>query len=209
MWDPINGFGISTSVSNYCVQGGPLHSISLNYTANGYDRHCLTRHLEDSPKYGEMHGLRYTQEIIESLISNATTYHEFRTRLEIGPHKHVHDGTGGEMPGPSSPNGMFFFFSFSFSIRKTLTNSYKWLIDPIFFLHHAQVDRLWDQWQQRQPQTRTQEFVGKDNLGYDVDLSSELDVMGLDEREVRISDVMTTLGGSLCYRYSVTDRQFR
>ncbi len=47
----------------------------------------------------------------------------FRRELEVGPHNGLHVMVGGTMAGMSSPN------------------------DPVFFLHHAMVDRLWAQWQ--------------------------------------------------------------
>lgn len=48
-----------------------------------------------------------------------------RKYLEIKLHNPVHAIIGGQMATGSSPN------------------------DPVFFLHHANVDRLWDVWQQR------------------------------------------------------------
>lgn len=49
----------------------------------------------------------------------------FRAALEGGPHNFVHVWVGGNMGGAGSPN------------------------DPVFFLHHAMVDRLWAKWQKR------------------------------------------------------------
>ena len=46
------------------------------------------------------------------------------------------------------------------------------------------------------------EFGGKDNLGYDVDLSHVLNMMGLAEKEVQVSEIMSTYRGLLCYSYS-------
>ncbi len=53
------------------------------------------------------------------------TYREFRPALEVGPrlHNFGHNWVGGSMAMMSSPQ------------------------DPIFFLHHANVDRLWALWQ--------------------------------------------------------------
>ena len=54
-----------------------------------------------------------------------TTFREFRTTLEAGPrlHNFGHNWIGGSMNMMSSPQ------------------------DPVFFLHHANVDRLWALWQ--------------------------------------------------------------
>ncbi len=46
--------------------------------------------------------------------------------LESGPHDNIHIGTGGFMGAFMSP------------------------VDPLFWLHHANLDRLWDIWQRRQ-----------------------------------------------------------
>lgn len=67
-----------------------------------------------------------------------TSQPSFRNRLEgwidgadgepIGLHNLVHEWVGGTMTYMSSPN------------------------DPVFFLHHANIDRLWAQWQRKHPQ---------------------------------------------------------
>ncbi len=51
----------------------------------------------------------------------------FRPALESPPHDIIHGRMGRHMAAMTSPN------------------------DPIFFLHHAQVDRLWARWQQTHP----------------------------------------------------------
>jgi tyrosinase len=51
--------------------------------------------------------------------------------LETGPHDNVHGGVAG-------PDGVGFMIS------------YLSPVDPIFFLHHANIDRLWDVWTRRQ-----------------------------------------------------------
>lgn len=69
-------------------------------------------------------------------ILDLTSYEDFRRGLEA-IHGDVHVLVGGHMRRASvSPN------------------------DPIFFLHHAQVDRLWALWQLRHPQAR---YVGDPN----------------------------------------------
>lgn len=51
------------------------------------------------------------------------TVNGFRPNIELGPHAQVHGRVGGHMMPMSSPN------------------------DPLFFLHHCNVDRLWAMWQ--------------------------------------------------------------
>jgi tyrosinase len=51
----------------------------------------------------------------------------FRAALETSLHNIVHVVVGGNMAGAASPN------------------------DPVFYLHHAMVDRIWAMWQKRHP----------------------------------------------------------
>lgn len=61
-------------------------------------------------------------------IRNASTYTQFTTALENGPHNFGHGWVGGRM------NDIFYSPA-----------------DPIFWLHHAEVDRQWHIWQQSHP----------------------------------------------------------
>ena len=58
---------------------------------------------------------------------NQTTFTKFQRRLELGVHADVHIAIGGTMKTANSP------------------------ADPIFWLHHANLDRLWAQWQTQHP----------------------------------------------------------
>ena len=64
-------------------------------------------------------------------------YYQFAQRLEDGPHNHGHVWIGGDMNTMASPQ------------------------DPAFWFHHAQVDRLWAQWQEAHPGQRAH-LVGRD-----------------------------------------------
>lgn len=81
------------------------------------------------------------------------------------------------------------------------------MVDPVFWLHHTQVDRLWSMWQQRNPQKRLKEFHGPktDFRHHEVEdgesfVTDVLPMAGLGE-DVTVQDVMDTAGGLLCYRY--------
>ncbi len=56
-----------------------------------------------------------------------TTYGPFFAALELGPHNRIHGDVGGNMGNMASPN------------------------DPLFWLHHCQVDHIWAMWQQNHP----------------------------------------------------------
>ena len=64
-------------------------------------------------------------------IMAKTTFTDFTNHLEIGPHNQVHNEIGG--PGGTMANVMIS------------------PADPIFWLHHGNIDRLWSQWQAANP----------------------------------------------------------
>ena len=93
-----------------------------------------------------------------------------------------------------------------------MTNMYSSPGDPLFFLHHAQIDMLWDKWQHNNWDVRKAEISGPDtmyaypfnyfaNLPYqNITLESELQYPLMAEG-IKIADVMDTRAGPLCYRY--------
>jgi len=62
-------------------------------------------------------------------VNAQTKFTAFQRRLEQ-VHGYVHEAVGGTMGAASSP------------------------ADPLFFLHHANIDRLWSLWQQSHPQAK-------------------------------------------------------
>jgi hypothetical protein len=64
-----------------------------------------------------------SQSSIDSVFEE-NTFSGFQFQLEEGPHNAVHRAVGGNMAQANSPS------------------------DPVFFLHHANVDRIWAKWQQ-------------------------------------------------------------
>jgi len=80
--------------------------------------------------------------------------------------------------------------------------------DPIFFLHHANLDRLWWSWQRVNLGTRLMEISGPelimDYSGPNVTLAFPLTV-GVNGADLTVGDVMNIKGcgatGALCYDY--------
>jgi tyrosinase len=68
------------------------------------------------------------QSRVEGQVIGASDYPSFRQRLESHPHNTGHTWTGGQMSRMISP------------------------FDPLFWLHHAEVDRVWLHWQKAQVQ---------------------------------------------------------
>ena len=69
-----------------------------------------------------------TEDQLESQI-RPKRFSVFQRSLELGAHAAVHIAIGGTMNSSSSP------------------------ADPIFFLHHANIDRIWAEWQENNPRS--------------------------------------------------------
>ncbi|KAF5609119.1 Tyrosinase [Fusarium pseudoanthophilum] len=79
--------------------------------------------------------------------------------------------------------------------------------NPIFFLHHTQIDRLWSLWQEEDPKARTMEFAGyKTQDQFDgtkplpASLEDTLLMNGLAD-DMKVKDLMGTQSSLLCYSY--------
>jgi len=93
--------------------------------------------------------------------------------------------------------------------------------DPIFWVHHGQIDRLWWRWQQAEPSARLADYSGpiydahrQKNTNRSISSRSidarkpaltasaadELLLLGL-AQDRRVADVMATESALLCYRY--------
>ena len=93
--------------------------------------------------------------------------------------------------------------------------------DPIFWVHHGQIDRLWWRWQQAEPsarladysgpiydahrQTNTNRSISRRSIGarkpaLAANAADELLLLGL-AQDRRVADVMATESALLCYRY--------
>jgi tyrosinase len=129
-----------------------------------------------------MYSFAYTKEVIAS-IHQLPSFKEFASELESRPHGAVHTAIGGDMMPSTSPN------------------------DPIFFMHHAQVDRLWALWQQEDPEVREKDYSGfKTQNKYDgsVRLEASLtDIMNFSglSKDLTVEQVMSTKSNILCYKY--------
>ena len=75
-------------------------------------------------------------------------------------------------------------------------------LDPVFFLHHVNLDRLWWQWQQTSLRDRLAAYNGRASKDSNeaAALTDGLDMGGL-SRNIQVIDVMDTTGGPFCYSY--------
>lgn len=85
--------------------------------------------------------------------------------------------------------------------------------DPLFFLHHANLDRIWAAWQAKSS-VNAKAYGGgsiQDLPNYDnytvgappnLDKTATIPTCGLAAADPTVADVMSTTGGYLCFKYS-------
>ncbi|KDR79915.1 hypothetical protein GALMADRAFT_1169475 [Galerina marginata CBS 339.88] len=198
IFDPVTGFGgdgvpgtytlppfgndsrITPEVFRGCVQDGPFANYTLNVGPGKLiTQHCLVRGFQDS----------FSKYLTTAAVTNTTnllTFDDFRKEVEGHPFTddfRMHDGghvaVGGEMSNFFSSPG-----------------------DPLFFLHHANIDRIWWQWQQKDA-ARLYEIAGPATLVepvHNVTLDYAL-VMGSLGPTLPIRDIMDISSKPSCYAY--------
>ncbi|KAJ6521931.1 Di-copper centre-containing protein [Mycena vulgaris] len=150
----------------------------------------------------------FTQPVVDRLIDGFEgDFKGFQAQMEgaEGPHLNVHFIIGGDAGGscPSdAPAGCTPGPTFSAN-------------DPLFFLHHAMVDRIWFKWQQRHPRNR-HAFAGGSVQRFEsaaifstyptggapfLTLDSVIPADGLAASPLTVLDMMSTTEGPLCYVY--------
>ena len=123
------------------------------------ETHCLQRRFNNGTRISPF----YPISVMNQLVLSQKTFEEFWQSLEPVPHNQVHQNIGGDMPNYWSVN------------------------DPLFFLHHSFVDKIYADWQKQDPGPRQRDFVGS--------LSETLPPYAF-----TVADVMDHRG-QLCYDY--------
>ncbi|KAI8870152.1 Di-copper centre-containing protein, partial [Ramicandelaber brevisporus] len=117
--DAGNGAGGGmVDVQNPCIADGPLANVIRAIGPTGTP-HCLSRNFNAG---NTIYGV-YDHAYMINLVQHSATFNDIWRGVENGPHSAIHYGIGSTMATLQSPN------------------------DPIFFLHHTFVDKLWDDWQ--------------------------------------------------------------
>ncbi|KAJ8131458.1 hypothetical protein O1611_g2173 [Lasiodiplodia mahajangana] len=180
IWEDKLGFGgESTHYTHGSCVSGPFSHVKLLYGRNGtVSPHCLSRVFTnyDSGEVGSMSGELIRPEIMGRL-SRSKDYARFRWMIESVVHNIIHTEVVGDLDTEVAPN------------------------DPIFWLHHVQLDRLWWLWQREAPQQRLSDYKQhKSELQRPTSLRDMLQYNGLAEG-ARVDQVMDTGSSILCYRY--------
>ncbi|KAI9097323.1 hypothetical protein DFS34DRAFT_580698 [Phlyctochytrium arcticum] len=157
-----------------CLSGGPFRNWTV--TLPRADG-CLRRNYRNN---GRIAAWLADVELEAMFSARPAVYDTFREAVER-PHGDVHVGIGGHMSGVD-----------------TSAN------DPLFYLHHANIDRLWDRWQRENPAAgRT--YGGSDRTRSGVrsaSLSDQMDMFGIYSNAPVRDMLSTTSGGIMCYTYS-------
>ena len=161
--------------------------------------HCLTRGINDSfAIYMNSSAVAYT--------SSLPTFEQFRVSLEgtveplvFAPHGGGHLAVGGEMTNPfSSPAGTYDSGKTAHSPESSICCR----TDPLFFMHHTNLDRIWWRWQEGSP-GRLYEISGQASIypPYgNVTLNDPLKMGGVGPT-IPLRDVMDTRKEPSCYTY--------
>ncbi|KAF7358946.1 Tyrosinase central domain-containing protein [Mycena sanguinolenta] len=164
-----------------CVTDGPFAQFMLS-VGPGYDitDHCMTRAINDNMQ-------PFLTPALVAALMPLTTFEEFRIELEGTPvtetlrvHDAGHNAVDGEMGDRYSSPG-----------------------DPLFYLHHAFLDKIWWDWVQMDYSSRVKDISGRSTVNpphVDVTLDFELD-MGMLAPPVTIREVMDVPNQLLCHTY--------
>lgn len=130
--DPVTGFGGDGNAENECITDGPFASYT-NQIGIGYDlqEQCIRRNINDTAS-------AYTSDFYVDSCLAATGWEEAWTCIESWPHYGGHSGVGAQMSNPISSPG-----------------------DPLFYMHHTWLDKMWADWQSFDPERRTSEIWGE------------------------------------------------
>jgi tyrosinase len=137
---------------------------------------CLSRNFANHTGLAHFNGAAFRAEYVNQILA-IDDYISFLLAVEAGPHDAVPIGLGGDFKSMTAPT------------------------DPIFFLHHSQLDRLWWIWQRMKPDRRyAYNGAASRSSNATASLEDTLFFKGLD-LDVKVADIIDTQGGILCYEY--------
>jgi hypothetical protein len=132
-------------------------------------RKCLNRRFSREGKINAF----YSPEQLQAILQNSR-FNDFARRLEGPPHALVHNEIGGDLSTMYSPN------------------------DPIFYLHHCFIDKVWADWQKRNP-ANARAYGGRNHDNTPAQLTDILPGY-----KYTVGHVLDTR--NLCYEYDSSDQ---
>lgn len=204
IWDSDIGFGGNGNSSDersvaygYCVTDGPFARLTALIWGVEDKPHCLSRGFATHEKVKKL-GSQVSPEALEKMLEE-DNYDSFNIGLEYGPHNAIPKTIRGDFYRVTAPYGTILAQISLVVVEDAELNN---LSDPVFFLHHTALDRMWWMWQQIDPSQRLMDYGGKAgaNSTERASLTDLLQVSGL-APAVKVSEVMSTESMLLCYRY--------
>ena len=162
---------------NGCIVDGVFTNWSSTFPEK---KPCITRQFNMNSQYGHLMGAQYSPLQIEYMLLYYKNFYEFEKVIEEHPHNMAHYGIGGTMFDP-----------------KTAAN------DPIFWIIHTNIDRIWYTWQKRYPELANT-FNGNRIPNSTVQDASPDDMLrfyGLGD-DIKVRDTFSTESMRYCYVYS-------
>lgn len=154
-----------------CISNGQFANLALNIgPGTGNQVHCLARNGDDAKTANCNSG--YVNQ-----CNSWADYDNMRSCSEGGPHAWGHNGIGAVMQ-----------------------DVYASPADPVFWLHHAFIDRNFRIWQNANS-ARLNSINGNDVSGRAINMDTTINVYDF-RPTVRIRDIMDTTATTLCYRYN-------
>lgn len=159
----------------HCVTDGPFANLTdLLFFDDDEQPHCLSRGFASEQELSEL-GELVAPAAINELVLCDKGYDHFEAELEHRAHKFLSQSIRGDLSRFTGPN------------------------DPVFWLHHTNLDRLWAEWQAR---SGIWNYGGRRH-GESHEPASLADIMefgGL-SRTMPVNEVMETAGNQYCYQY--------
>lgn len=202
VWDAEGGFGgdgasntPTTVGEGRCVRDGPFADLEPQYFGEMAHPHCLSRGFAPAHELNAI-GAPISPNALEDLRNSANSFEEYAMEIEHRAHTFMRDGVRGDFRAYTGPYGNLAIYSFS---SCCLANRY---LDPVFFLHHVNLDRLWALWQA----SAAGNDVAYGGLKYDAadaPAATLNDILNVGDLlpNVPVSAVMDTADGLFCYQY--------
>jgi tyrosinase len=186
VFDAETGFGgdgevggeITVSRTGRCVIDGPFAGVVAEFYDVKHHPHCLSRGFRDlEGNLGHIYGDDIRPESIEEVLS-LPDYEGFVAKMESRVHDAIPYGISGDF--------------------ETFTAPY----DPLFFLHHVQLDRLWWLWQRRQEGGGLEAYGGhRERHSIEMATLEDRIVMGALAPDIKVKEFMDIHGEMLSYDY--------
>ncbi|KAF9780434.1 Di-copper centre-containing protein [Thelephora terrestris] len=212
--DPADDFQIYTGGFKDAIRAYPTpNRIRRNYTLYPFENPNLGNLFANDPNAPPppsnfMINSSLTKENVEYTVNsfegNFIAMHAYTESL-AGLHPGAHFILGGDMTG-TCPNG---------AVPPACYGGPKWTPnDPVFFMHHAMIDKIWYDWQKKSPKNRFSYGGGSVEAlssfatftefptGLPPYLNFDSPIPGDGLWNVTIWDVMDTTGDTLCYTYA-------